>query len=86
MERYAAAAGLPEDRRGAHLLLHIFCTILAERGVPINVIRKPAGNEDIRATNIYTANCDEQLEDAILADADSAPLTQRVREAEPCAG
>src|SRR5690606_34487075 len=50
VEHYATLAGLPPDRRGAHVLRHTFCTRLAERDVPIDVIRALAGHSDIRTT------------------------------------
>ena len=63
--RYAAAAGLPADRRTPHVLRHTFCTHLADAGVAIDVIRELAGHADIRTTTIYTAVHDDRLEDAI---------------------
>ena len=63
--RYAAAAGLPEDRRSPHVLRHTFCTHLASAGVAIDVIRELAGHADIRTTTIYTDVHDDRLEDAI---------------------
>lgn len=63
--RYAAAAGLPDDRRSPHVLRHTFCTHLANAGVAIDVIRELAGHADIRTTTIYTAVHDDRLEDAI---------------------
>jgi integrase/recombinase XerD len=63
--RYAAAAGLPADRRSPHVLRHTFCTHLANAGAAIDVIRELAGHADIRTTTIYTAVHDDRLEDAI---------------------
>jgi site-specific recombinase XerD len=63
--RHAAAAGLPEDRRSAHVLRHTFCTNLAEGDTPVEVIRDLAGHADIRTTTIYTDVSPERLRDAI---------------------
>ena len=41
--QYAAAAGLPDDRRSPHVLRHTFCTHLANAGVAIDVIRSSPG-------------------------------------------
>jgi len=62
---YAAAAGLPEDRRSPHVLRHTFCTGLANAGVDVGVIRELAGHADIRTTTIYTAVDIERLQDGI---------------------
>ncbi len=64
---YAAAAGLPEDRRSPHVLRHTFCTALANAGVDVGVIRELAGHADIRTTTIYTAVDHERLADGIAA-------------------
>lgn len=47
-----AAAGVREDRRTAHALCHTFCTMVAERGVALEVIRALAGHIDVRTTQI----------------------------------
>lgn len=65
--RYAAAAGLPEDRRSPHVLRHTFCTSLANAGVDVGVIRELAGHADIRTTTIYTAVDHQRLQDGIAA-------------------
>jgi site-specific recombinase XerD len=67
VERYATAAGLPEDRRSPHVLRHTFCTHLADSGADTAVIRELAGHADIRTTTIYTAVSDARLEPAIEA-------------------
>jgi site-specific recombinase XerD len=67
VERYATAAGLPEDRRSPHVLRHTFCTHLADSGADTAVIRELAGHADIRTTTIYTAVGDARLEHAIEA-------------------
>jgi len=64
---YAAAAGLPEDRRSPHVLRHTFCTSLANAGVDVGVISELAGHADIRTTTIYTAVDAERLQDGIAA-------------------
>lgn len=63
--RYAAAAGLPEDRRSPHALRHTFCTHLADTGADTAVIRELAGHADIRTTTIYTDISPARLEQAI---------------------
>jgi len=67
VERYATAAGPPEDRRSPHVLRHTFCTHLADSGADTAVIRELAGHADIRTTTIYTAVSDARLEHAIEA-------------------
>lgn len=79
VEHYATLAELPEDRRGAHVLRHTFCTQLADRNVPIEVIRDLAGHDDIRTTSLYVGNSDERLEEAIIAGDEEAPLARRAR-------
>ena len=65
--KYAASAGVREDRRTAHALRHTFCTMLAERGVAMEVIRALAGHVDIRTTQIYVDVTDERKADGIAA-------------------
>lgn len=48
VERYARAAGLPDDRRSPHALRHTFCTLLAATGAQAPVIRELAGHADMR--------------------------------------
>jgi len=50
IRKYANAAGVREDRSTAHALRHTFCTMLAERGVALEVIRALAGHIDVRTT------------------------------------
>jgi integrase len=57
VERYAAAAGLPDDRRSRHVLRHTFCTHLADSGADTAVIRELAGHADIRTTTIQPPTC-----------------------------
>ncbi len=73
-ERHAAAAGLPDDKHGAHVLRHTFATRLRRRGAAIDVIKDLLGHADIRTTQIYSRVDHDQLEDAIddLAIADTA--------------
>ena len=56
-----------EDRRTAHALRHTFCTMLAERGVAMEVIRALAGHVDIRTTQIYVDVTDQRKNDGIAA-------------------
>ena len=65
--KYAAAAGVRDDRRTAHALRHTFCTMLAERGVAMEVIGALAGHVDIRTTQIYVDVTDERKADGIAA-------------------
>jgi integrase/recombinase XerD len=65
--RHATAAGGREDRRTAHALRHTFCTMLAERGVAMEVIRALAGHVDIRTTQIYVDVTDERKAEGIAA-------------------
>jgi site-specific recombinase XerD len=63
--KHAVAAGVREDRRTAHALRHTFCTMLAERGVALEVIRALAGHVDIRTTQIYVDVTDQRKADGI---------------------
>jgi integrase/recombinase XerD len=67
VKRHAVAAGVREDRRTAHALRHTFCTMLAERGVALDVIRALAGHIDIRTTQIYVDVTDQRKADGIAA-------------------
>ena len=60
-------AGVREDGRTAHALRHTFCTMLAERGVAMEVIRALAGHVDIRTTQIYVDVTDQRKADGIAA-------------------
>lgn len=63
--KHATAAGVREDRRTAHALRHTFCTMLAERGVALEVIRALAGHIDVRTTQIYVDVTDQRKADGI---------------------
>ncbi len=65
--KYAADAMIREDRRTAHALRHTFCTMLAERGVALEVIRALAGHVDVRTTQIYVDVTDQRKNDGIAA-------------------
>ena len=65
--KHAAGAGVREDRRTAHALRHTFCTMLAERGVALEVIRELAGHVDVRTTQIYVDVTDQRKVDGIAA-------------------
>lgn len=56
-----------ENRRTAHALRHTFCTMLAERGVALEVIRALAGHVDVRTTQVYVDVTDQRKADAITA-------------------
>jgi integrase/recombinase XerD len=63
--RHAARAGLPPQLRAAHVLRHTFCTLLAERGVALEVIAELAGHADVRTTRAYVSVAERRLEAAI---------------------
>jgi integrase/recombinase XerD len=65
--KHAAGAGIREDRRTAQALRHTFCTMLAERGVALEVIRELAGHVDVRTTQIYVDVTDERKTEGIAA-------------------
>jgi site-specific recombinase XerD len=65
--KHAVGAGVSEDRRSARALRHTFCTMLAERGVALEVIRALAGHVDFRTTQIYVDVSDQRTADAIAA-------------------
>jgi integrase/recombinase XerD len=65
--KHASAAGVREDRRTAHALRHTFCTMLAERGVALEVIRALAGHIDVRTTQIYVDVTDHRKAEGIAA-------------------
>jgi integrase/recombinase XerD len=65
--KHATAAGVREDRRTAHAIRHTFCTMLAERGVALEVVRALAGHVDIRTTQIYVDVTDQRKCDGIAA-------------------
>jgi integrase/recombinase XerD len=78
--KHAAGAGIREDRRTAHALRHTFCTMLAERGVALEVIRELAGHVDVRTTQIYVDVTDQRKNDGIAAlEHVPHPLAPRVR-------
>ena len=53
--KHAVRAQLPADRLTAHVLRHTFCTLLAERGVALEVIAELAGHADVRTTRATSA-------------------------------
>lgn len=65
VERHATAAGLPEDRRGPHVLRHTFATRLRDRDVPVDVIQALLGHADIRTTMVYARVDQRHLHAAI---------------------
>jgi integrase/recombinase XerD len=65
--KHSTAAGVREDRRTAHALRHTFCTMLAARGVAMEVIRALAGHVDVRTTQIYVDVIDQRKADGIAA-------------------
>jgi site-specific recombinase XerD len=65
--KHATAAGVREDRRTAHALRHTFCTMLAQRGVALDVIWALAGHANLQTTQIYVEVTDQRKGDAIAA-------------------
>jgi integrase/recombinase XerD len=65
--KHATAAGVREDRCTTHALRHTFCTMLAERGVALEVVRALAGHVDVRTTQIYVDVTDQRKGDGIAA-------------------
>ena len=66
--KHAAGAGVREDRRTAHALRHTFCTMLAERGGALEVIRELAGTPTCEPrTQIYVDVTDQRKADGIAA-------------------
>ena len=78
--KHAAAAGVREDRRTAHALRHTFCTMLAERGVALEVIRALAGHIDVRTTQIYVDVTDQRKADGIAALEQPSASAGRMRQ------
>ena len=73
--QHAAAADVRDERRTAHALRHTFCTMLAERGVAMEVFRALAGHVDIRTTQIYVDVTDQRKAEGIAAlERDRHPL------------
>jgi integrase/recombinase XerC len=62
---HARSAALPPGHHHPHALRHTFCTMLAERGVAIEVIKELAGHADIRTTDRYTHVSDNRRKNAI---------------------
>ncbi len=65
--KHAGGAGVRDDRRTAHALRHTFCTMLAVRGVALEVIRELAGHVDVRTTQISVDVTDQRKADGIAA-------------------
>ncbi|WP_196189478.1 tyrosine-type recombinase/integrase [Conexibacter sp. W3-3-2] len=63
--KHATTARLPDDLRHPHVLRHTFCTQLAERDVPVELIRDLAGHADVRTTLKYVTLTDARRADAI---------------------
>jgi len=62
--RYAAAAGVPADRRTAHALRHTFCTAVAARS-NLEVVSRLAGHVDVRTSARYVDVTDARARNAI---------------------
>ena len=80
--KHAARARLPQHLSAPHVLRHTFCTLLAERGVPIEVIRDLAGHANIRTTQKYIHVTDQRRRQAIARlEAAKHPLDQPLQSA-----
>jgi integrase len=62
--RYAAAAGIPEDRRTPHALRHTFCTAVAARA-GVDEVKRLAGHADIRTSMKYVEVSDQRAAEVI---------------------
>ena len=51
--RYAAAAGLPRDRRHSHVLRHSIARHMSEEGIDISDVADHLGHTDLSSTQIY---------------------------------
>lgn len=63
--KYAAVAGLPADRHGAHVLRRTFASNLRRNGAANDTIRDLLGHEDIRTIQVPAHVDHAELEDAI---------------------
>ncbi|GJQ31213.1 MAG: hypothetical protein HBSAPP04_00520 [Ignavibacteriaceae bacterium] len=54
-----------DNRLHFHSLRHSFATNLAQKGIPVTVIQKLLGHQNIQTTMIYTHTSNTQLKDAI---------------------
>ena len=76
--KHAVRAQLPSDRLTAQVLRHTFCTLLAERGVALEVIAELAGHADVRTTRAYVSVAQRRCADAIeVAFTRGAPALRR---------
>lgn len=64
MESARKVAKLP-GADGVHILRHTFCSLLAQRGVHVGVIRELAGHSDISITQRYLHFHDAQRREAV---------------------
>lgn len=78
VEKYATAAGLPAEFRGAHVLRHTFATALRRNGAALDTIRDLLGHDDIRTTQIYAKVDHRELEDTIDAGTTSRGALARL--------
>jgi integrase/recombinase XerD len=76
VERYARAAGLPEDRRSPHVLRHTFVTLVRRRS-DLAQAQKLAGHADPRTAARYAEVDDQDLENAIAATLERGTLDRR---------
>ena len=53
VRRYLRLAGINKDKHGPHLLRHIFCTRLHQKGVAAFVIKELAGHKSLNTTMRY---------------------------------
>jgi len=65
--KHARAAGLPDHLQTAHTLRHTFCTLLADRATPLEVIAELAGHADVRTTRAYVTVAQRRCAEAVDA-------------------
>lgn len=65
IKKYAAIAGIPEEKAHAHNFRHLFCVNMYEQTGDISVVADLAGHSDINTTRIYTRKTKNELMAAI---------------------
>lgn len=65
LKRVANRLGIDESLVSCHKSRHAYATGLLEKNVPINIISKQLGHEQIATTQIYAATLDKSVESAM---------------------